>query len=206
MIGSIEQAIIDRLAALNASGALGYTLRQIRTYGGELRDQASRAGIKDVPAVWLAFDGGRFDQSTTAWDRLSARFVLLAAAQSLRNEQAARHGVAGGETGAYQIITDMAGILAGYRPGGNGVGLIVPGDIQPLSVEESRNGRLAIYGLTFTVPFQNRRIAPEVDLTDQDSILNIIHTNWDLPPTGNVGPILPDDENADAISHLTGEN
>lgn len=207
MIGVIEQHVIARIKALNEAGALGYRLRQVKTYGGELYDQASRAAIKDVPAVWLAYNGGPFDQHTNAFDRHNARFVLLVATQNLRNEQAARHG-AQGDVGVYQILFDMAGILAGWRPGpaDSGIGPIIPQNVEPLSVEDSRNGRLAVYGLPFTVTFPNARIAPEVgleiDLDDPDARLKIIHTNWDLPPTGNVGPALPDDENADATSHI----
>lgn len=203
MIGTIEQAIITRLMALSASGALGYSLRQIKTYGGELKDQSARAKIADFPSLWLAFEGGRFDQPMNASDRSTLRFVLLVGTRNLRNEQAARHGGAAGEVGAYQILMDMAGLLAGYRPA-EGVGPITLGDIQPLSVEESGNGRIAVYGLTFSLSYNNPRLAPEVDLTNQDALLKSIHTNWDLPPTGNVGPVLPDDANADQTSHVTG--
>lgn len=204
MIGTIEQAIIDHIQALNASGALGYKLRQVKTYGGELRDQAARAGIKDVPAVWLAFDRGTFDQHTSGFDRLNARFVLLVGTQNLRNEQAARHG-ASGDVGAYQIALDMAGILGGFKPGpaDSSISSIEPQGIEPVSVEDSRNGRLAVYGIPFTVKFLNARITPGVDVTNP---LRIVHTNWDLPPIGNVGPSLPDDENADATSHVTGDD
>lgn len=30
----------------------------------------------------------------------------------------------------------------------------------------------------------------------------IFHANWDIPPIGNVGPEIPDDDNADATDHV----
>lgn len=201
MIGTIENAIIDKIKGLSDSGALGYKLRQVKTYGGEARDQKARALIKDFPALWLAFDGADVDQETSGFDRFRARFVLLGATENLRNEKSARHG-GNGDVGVYQIMTDMAGILAGHSPDNDAIGKITIERIRPLSVEDERNGRLAVYGLFFYVPFQNKRITPGVDL---DNPLEIIHTNWDLAPNGEVGPDLPDDENANATSHVTGD-
>ena len=97
----------------------------------------------------------------------------------------------------------MVSVLAGTRPGKlDGVEAIDNMAIKPLSVDESRNGRFAVYGIPFSVNFQIAKSSPLEDLTNP---LEIIHTNWDLPPNGEVGPDLPDDEKADATSHITGE-
>lgn len=200
MIGTVEQSIITRLTALSDSGALGYKFRQVKTYGGEAKDEQTRARISAIPAAWLAFDGAdKPDRYSGKLYRL-LRFWLLIATQNLRNEQAARHG-AEGEVGAYQIVTDMDGILSGWTPEG-ACKAIETGRIMPLSVEEKGNGLLAVYGLELFVPVFVPRQMPELDLTNP---LETIHIDWDIPPTGNVGPDLPDDENADAISHIQGD-
>jgi phage gp37-like protein len=198
MIGTIENSIIGRISGVSESGALGYRFRQIKTYGGELRDQQARAGIKDVPAAWLAFDGADTvaGKTTNAYTHMLGRFVLLIAVENLRNEQAARHG-AHGDVGAYQIAVDMAGLLAGWPPAE--AGRIHNIRISPVSVDDTRNGRLAVYAISFSCEFPVVCINPDVDL---ENPLNIVHTNWDLPPSGNVGPDLPDDEHSDAISHI----
>lgn len=200
MIGTIEQAIIDRLKEISDSGALGYKLREVGSYGGQAKDQKSRASIKDFPAVWVTFTNAPTDQETNSYDRFQAEFALICATENLRNEKAARHGD-GQSVGAYQLVMDMAGILGRWSPV-DGCGTIKINRVTPLSVDEGRNGLLAVYGLTFTISFQNKRLNPGVDF---ENPLTAIHTNWDLPPNGNVGPDLPDDENADATSHVTGD-
>ncbi|MBK67920.1 MAG: hypothetical protein CMP22_07290 [Rickettsiales bacterium] len=202
MIGQIENEIVKYINTLNDAGVLGYKIRVIKTYSGELRSQKDRAGLKDFPAIWLAFDGAAPVHETSSYIKLKARFMLLVAAENLRNEKAARHGAAG-DVGAYQLCEDMMGVLHGKTPGSlECVGKIDRMSIRPLSVDDTRNGRLAIYGLPFEIDFQVKKSSPEND--DQNQ-LSAIHTNWDLPPNYDVGPDLPDDENADATSHITGE-
>lgn len=202
MIGHIETAIIDKLEDISKSGALGYKFRQIKSYGGELRDQQSRAKIRDFPAAWLAYDGSTLKSKTNAYDQFTARFVLLVATENLRNEKATRHGQ-GKDAGVYQIFQDMAGILGGFKPTGLPTASAISVDsIVPVSNESTQNGNIAVYAIALSLTYQNARISPDVDLTNP---LEAIHTNWDLPPNGEVGPELPDDENADATSHLTGE-
>jgi len=202
MIGAIEDAIIDRLDTLNEAGVLGYRLRQIKTYGGELRSKKARAEIKDFPAVWLAFSKATTVQETNSYAKLRGQWAFLLATENLRNEKAARHGAAG-DVGAYQIAVDLVSIFAGKKPGDlEGVEAIKDIKIDPVSVDDSRNGRLAVYAIPFSCDFQIQKTSPELDLTNP---LEIIHTNWDLPPVGGVGSELPDDKNADATSHVTGD-
>ena len=202
MIGPIEDAIIARIKFLSDSGALGYQLREIKTYGGELRSQQDRAKIVDFPAVWLAFDGASENQAMNGYTRFQANFVLLVGTRNLRNEKAARHGAAGA-VGAYQIATDLVGVFAGKKLEGlEGVENVRNLRIQPVSVEDKKNGRVAVYAISFAINFKVQHVSPDVSV---ENALTAIHTNWDLPPNGEVGESLPDDENADATSHVTGD-
>lgn len=202
MIGSIENEIIENIKSINELDALGYKIRQIKTYGGELATRKDRAKIKDFPAVWIANDGANPAQIMNANTMYKGVFVALCATRNLRNEQAARHGVAG-DVGVYQLAIDIAGILGGLRfENLDKVGKLELSSIKPVSVDDSENGRIAVYAVNFMVNFNVDHITPSIDKTNP---LKIIHTNWDLPPNGGVGPDLPDDENADATSHLTGE-
>ncbi|MDP7142688.1 MAG: DUF1834 family protein [Alphaproteobacteria bacterium] len=210
MIGTIENALIARLDRINDAGALGYNLRQIKSYSGELRSQAERARMKDFPAAWLAFDGADPVQDLNGFVKMRGRWTWLVATENFRNEKASRHG-AGGDVGVYQIGTDLISIFAGKKPAEleDGAEVLVAGaeavknmSIRPVSVDDSRNGRLAIYAVPLTCDFQIKKTTPDVDLTNP---LEVIHANWDLPPTGEVGPDLPDDDSADATSHITGD-
>lgn len=202
MIGTIEQSIIDYLQRINDSGALGYRLRQIKSYGGELKDQAARAKIKDYPALWIAYNGSpKPTQRHGTHNVRINNFVILIATKSLRNESMARLGGAG-EVGAYQMIADIEGILAGFKPEGAMTGIEI-GSITPLSVEDKGNQMAAVYGMNLSVNHGAQRTFHEVDLTNP---LQEIHTNWDLPPIKTVGETLPDDENADATTHITGDS
>lgn len=210
MIGTIENALVDRLARINEAATLGYRLRQIKSYSGELRSQAERARIKDFPAAWLAFDGADNVQEISSFIKLRGRWMWLVAAENLRNEKASRHGD-GDAAGAYQIATDIISVFSGHIPASlsgmtetpvDGANAIKNMSIRPVSIDESRNGRLAIYAVPFICDFMIAKTSPDVDLTNP---LAAIHTNWDLPPNGEVGPDLPDDENADATSHITGD-
>lgn len=203
MIGTIEDKIIAHIKMLSDGDHLGYKLKQIATYSGELRNQAARDNIKTYPSVWLAFNRAPITRRLNQYDTFNAQFALLIATKNLRNEEASRHGGGDGEVGAYQISTDLAGVFSGLNfKELEGTQSFEVGGITPISVDARRNGNLAIYSVDLTVPFNNSRISPEID---QNNPLETIHTNWDLPPVGNVGPSLPDDENADANSTVTGD-
>ncbi|MAI62412.1 MAG: hypothetical protein CBB87_08045 [Micavibrio sp. TMED27] len=202
MIGAIENDIIARVKAISESGALGYSFRQVKTYSGELRHKASRAKLKNFPSFLLAFDRLETQRSLNNQTICRARFAIFIAVQNERNEKATRHGD-GKEVGAYQIAIDMLAMFTRYLPDVEGCSAIENMSIQPISIDEESNRKLAVFMLPFQIEFPVKLISPDVDLTNP---LEAIHTNWDTPPIGEVGlDGLPDDENAQLTSHVTGD-
>lgn len=196
MIGAIENAMIVRLTAAQDSGALGYRLKKITTYGGEFAEGIT-AAAKGFPMILIAFSGGGLQKAFTTEFVYSAKFTVIVAAQNLRNEQAARHG-AEGKVGSYQIVEDVLALLAGQDLGLD-IDALKPGNIQILANDKSDGFLASLYGMEFTTSFSVGVAEPVPALDDFETF----HANWDVPIHGNVTPPLPSDEDADATDHVT---
>lgn len=202
MIGEIENAIIARLQEINNSGNLGYKLKDIKSYAGDSNDDPVKAARK-FPAVWIIYRKSvKGNASTAAFIPYTAHFSLICAAKSLRNERKSRYGDDDGSVGACQIAEDCASILHFYKPDQGNIKNIVAGNIDPLFADKKDKALASIFALDLQVEY---RFTPDKFEIDSGNPLEAIHTNWDLPPNGEVGAALPDDENADATSHVTGD-
>lgn len=204
MIGEIENAILERLKTVNASGALGYKIKTIASYAGDASDDPVQA-TRDYPAIWIIYKKsvkGAVDIPSHI--PYTAQFYIICAAKSLRNERVARYGNDdSGEVGACQIAEDCASILHFFKPPNiEGAKQCIAGDIDPLFADKKGKSLAAIYALDLSVGYQFK---PDKFVIDSANPLQAVHTNWDLPPNGEVGATLPDDENADATSHVTGD-
>lgn len=179
MIGAIEQAILDRLTA--ASAVLGYSLRRIATYGGELQNLT--AAVNDFPAVWTVYTGEDAPvRLGPAVLKRRLKIEAIVAVKSARNEKAARHGVTG-EAGSYQVVDDLIALLTDFVPAGiAGAGRIEAGEIR--SIEQAK--AMSLYGLTLFVPvtFTLTGAGTAVDLS-------LIHLDWDVPGGETVAAPLP---------------
>lgn len=198
MIGAIENAMIEAVESAQNNGALGYTLKKIDTYGGDLSDDINHV-IRNFPAVWFIFIGAQKNRSVGrgAFEYI-LRFNAIVAASSLRNEKISRHGT-DGEVGSYQIMEDIIYILAG-KSHGLDISELEPGQITPLVNERSNQHLASIYGIEFTT----RAVIDTGLISDSLDDLEIFHSNWDVPVLGNVGEEgIPDDDNADATDHIT---
>lgn len=178
MIGAIEQAIVDRIAAASAAGALGYSLRAVASYGGEL--DAVAGTVRDNPAVWAVYAGERAPEQLgpTAWRR-EATFTVFVTVQNRRNDGAQRLGD-GARPGTYQLLADCFGLLAGQSLGLDMEGLR-PGAVRSLQQDVERS----VYAIEFTARFVSEMAADEL------SDFAHFHADWDVPPHGNVTPPLP---------------
>lgn len=200
MIGEIENAIIERIKDIHNSGVLGYGLESIKSYAGDAGDKPKRA-TRDYPAVWTIYLNSSKNKDHPSFINYTAHFYVVCAAQSLRNEKDSRYG-GNGKVGAAQIAEDCISMLHGFTPDIGNVKKINCGDIDPLSVDKDDKSLASIYALKIDVPYT---FTPDKFNIDDGVPLEKIHTNWDLPPNGEVGETLPDDENADATSHITGD-
>jgi len=190
MIGAIEQAIIDRIAAANgAAGALGYELRKIASYGNEL-DSGIKSLVRQFPACWIVFGGAPKPrrQAGDIW-LYEPVFSVIVAAKNRRNEEAARRGV-GAKPGSYQICEDIAGLLVGQD-----LGLAIE-RIQPGAIRSVLNGAVqgadaSIYALEIHTSYESEKAAP----TENIGSFTTFHVDYDLPPIGNVVAPPPAAEN-----------
>ena len=192
MIGAIEKGIVDRIKAANGpSQALGYSLRCIASYGNELDDDINKV-IKQFPAVWVVYQGEPRPKEATAgrWIHAPA-FAIVCCAKSLRNEKASRRG-AGGEIGSYQIFQDVRALLTGQTLGLE-ISPIEPGEVRPIVNAKTRDKNASIYVQTVHTGYESNQPADAATLDD----FATFHSDWDIPPHGNVTPPLPADE-ADA--------
>ncbi len=198
MIGAIENAMIARIRAAQDSGVLGYELRRVTTYAGDL-SEGLKSVVRTLPAVWVVFSGA---QTQRVFQRsvfeVTATFSAIVAANSLRNEREARQG-AGGAPGAYQIVEDVVALLAGKNLGLQTVKPLSLERIEALYNDRSDQTLAAIYGITLSTGWSIECGEDGSSLDDFETF----HVNWDIPAHGNVGPGLPDDAHADATDTLT---
>lgn len=198
MIGQIEQAMIDRIEAFSKDPAepLGYRLKKVASYAGEFSDNNIRQVIRDVPAVWVMFDGARASTNTERRVKFEARFGVFVATGSLRSEKEGRHG--GGQTvGAYTILGHVIEILNGQQLGLQ-IDKLKAGEIRFIFGDQSDNQLASIYAITFTTAFE----LESLDDLGEMGEFKIFHPNWDIPIHGNVEKTLPADETADATDHV----
>ena len=118
-LGTIEQAIKDVLAKQVQSRAWDW-IREIKTYGGEFDDDISTI-VNHFPAIWVAFVGsGTPKKSSHNKTEYPITFVVLVGAQSVRNEEARRHG-AGSDIGTFAMLHHVQNLLIGNDLSSEGV-------------------------------------------------------------------------------------
>ena len=184
MIGTIEQAIIDKIKAATsgATPALGYTLPTVQSYGGELEGPATEIA-KRFPATLVMFAGivNAEHIGGEAW-KYTARFAVIVGNKDRRNNTAARHGVGAGDAGSYQMVIDMLRLLIGSDLGLE-IEALTPGRVVALANAKT----VSIYSAEVETSFIVEHLAADSDL-DTFATLNI---DWDIPPFGNVSTELP---------------
>ena len=118
-LGTIEQAIKDVLAKQVQSRAWDW-IREIKTYGGEFDDDISTI-VNHFPAIWVAFVGSGTPKKTSHnKTEYPVTFVVLVGAQSVRNEEARRHG-AGSDIGTFAMLHQVQNLLIGNDLSSEGV-------------------------------------------------------------------------------------
>ena len=118
-LGTIEQAIKDVLAKQVQSRAWDW-IREIKTYGGEFDDDISTI-VNHFPAIWVAFVGSGTPKKTSHnKTEYPITFVVLVGAQSVRNEEARRHG-AGSDIGTFAMLHHVQNLLIGNDLSSEGV-------------------------------------------------------------------------------------
>lgn len=188
MIGAIENAMIRVPLDAGKNGILGYEYRTAETYPADWDEYFKEKTNWRAPAIWAVFAGATGMSLLGSGDIMveGAQFGLVVAAESLRNEEASRHGhtAENGKLtpGSYQLALDALRLLSG-----NPLGL----DIQALQPKALRlvrpsalmlERRASLIALQFETSFILSPLDPSADLGDFERL----HLDWDLPPFGGV--------------------
>lgn len=191
-IAEVETGILARLKAAGEADVLGYRYRTLESYPEEF-DTYLREQIKGdaFPAAWVIFGGWRQPEDAGSSVQCPAVFMLVVAAENLRNEKAQRHGVAtdkGLEVGSYQLVRDAAALLHGQDLGLD-ISALELGpcrSIRPTAAIQQR--KVSMFALEFAtrLPIDVTGFATS-DLAD----FSTFNADWDLPPFGNVATELP---------------
>jgi phage gp37-like protein len=206
MIGQVENAMLARIAAASASGAVGYTYRTLETWPKTFDEYLSARQIQ-FPACWAAFGGShRTERIARGRWRVHSTFALVVAAENLRNEQSRRQGGSPSEPGSYQLAEDAMTIL-GDQMLGLDIDEFEPTSVLPVDTADIPKLRqLSIYAVTFATALYYDTAPVVSDIAD----FVTFHANWDPAPFGHVdadpatpGVQIPDDAHAVGTDHIT---
>lgn len=183
MIAQIEQAIIEKINAAR----LGYALH-VASYSGEFEDDDARRAIARFPAAWVSFLSEAPADRGASKTVYRARFAVMLAARSLRNERAQRHGTQAGDVGLYQIMADVCATLDHEALALDAV----TSRLTRARASLLRNGyatreRVAVAVTEWTVDY----LTPTRPATKAYAPFRRVHVAWDFPPHGNIGDGMP---------------
>jgi phage gp37-like protein len=112
MLAAVETAIIAAIT----TAQLAWRPATVASYGGEWDDDLAIV-IRKMPGVWIAYGGGPLKRLAKNRYQRAATIAVMVGNRNIRAEAATRHGTTaqGGkllEVGTYQMLHDIAGLLA----------------------------------------------------------------------------------------------
>ena len=189
VFAQVELAIQERLRAASKQNVLGYALRAVDGLPVDIDDRLGEY-VNDFPAAWTVFGGWTVrTERSSGGSEGEARYSVICAAQSLRNEGAARFG-AGGEVGTYQMVADVVALLLG-----NDLGL----DISPLTLGACQSlysgavqGKLkvSLFGVSFTTRMTIEAAPADVLQPHPLTDFTTFNAGWLAPAAGDDTPRL----------------
>lgn len=190
MIGELEDAIVDRIKAAQASCLWPYKLLTVETYGGQI-DENTQSTFR-FPAAFVAFT--RMKKLGAIGERVRqvvVHLVLYVAARNPRNERATRHGDMH-EPGSFQIAEDLIALLENQRLGMPMHQPLTHTEIETLFVARKSDGANAesILAISFECQFSWQAALPEC--------ANVTGDDW--LKTGQTFYLKPGDDVADAAA------
>lgn len=206
MIAQFELAALSLLAWAGqpiggGDSFLGYKYQILESYPEDWGEyfEDDKLAVR-APAAWITFDGfTEGEEQSGGSDRFKASFWLVVAAKNLRNETATRHG-GSGEPGSYQLILDAVALFSGQMLGLDIDRIKVPQVREVARTAGMRKRKLSLYALRLETAMT---IEPLSIDGGNLAPFETFHANWDIPAFGGIGPVLPDDADADATDNLT---
>ncbi|VUX47857.1 conserved hypothetical protein [Candidatus Defluviicoccus seviourii] len=187
MISAIEQAILARVAAGNAAGRAGASLRTVASFAGSgagaLNDLAQLKA--QFPAVWL-FYAGEPKPARLADDayRHEPVFTVVVAVEQRRGEPAGRLGGGVADAGAYDILEAVRALLIG-QTFGLAIDPLAPGRVTPVLTRDN----MTVYAHDFHTTYESTA-ERDADVAALDE-LGLVHIDYDVPAGVAAAPPLP---------------
>ncbi len=194
-LGAIEAAMIETIKA----ASLGYRLKTIEAYSGQLQDDEFARVVTGFPCALVAWTGEwKAPEPRQGGQMIFPRLTLIVGARNMRNAALARQAATADQVGAGQILADLRTLFSRSK-----LGLMID-PLQPTAAEalfigagKERNAVvLAIDWLTgFFEPAARVGTRPDGEFLKA-------HLQWDIPPLTDREPdaALPvDDADMEAI-------
>lgn len=174
----IEQAIKDEMAD-QIKNKVWPWIREIKTYGGEFDDDLTSV-INHFPAIWVSFvSSGTPKKTSYNKTEYPITFVVLVGAQSVRNEEARRHG-AGSDIGTFSMLDLVQRLLIGNdlsSQGIDGLASLELGKTKTIFNTKARSQSLSVLSQEFTT--QYTIVASSRDREEQATEETIERINFD---------------------------
>lgn len=189
VFAAVELAIQERLSAASKQGVLGYRLKAVDSLPVDI-DERLNEYVNAFPAAWTVFGGWTVrTERSSGGAEVEARYSVICAAQSLRNEGAARFG-AGSEVGTYQMVHDVVALILG-----NDLGL----EISPMTLGPCQSlysgpvqGKLkaSLFGVSFTTRMTIEAAPADVLQPHPLTDFTTFNAGWLAPGAGEDTPPL----------------
>lgn len=202
---AIELAMMELLreaSKANVEGGaplLGYRLRQVESYTGQLSGGPKRLAeaVREVPAVWVAFERAAPDPSSGLW---VGTYSVVCISRNARSDRAARHGAGAGEVGVYQVGKDVVALLEELTFGQEHVTASECVSIDAPYNAEFENTRAAIMLLSFQMSWDSDGFTGSAGDSPQFPVpergvgrFAKFNVDWDVPPFTAPKPAIPVD-------------
>ena len=187
----IEQALKDEMAD-QIKNKVWPWVREINTYGGEFDDDLTSV-INHFPAIWVSFvSSGTPTKVSYNKTEYPITFVVLVGAQSVRNEEARRHG-AGSDIGTFSMLDLVQRLLIGNdlsSQGIKGLASLELGKTKTIFNTKVRSQSLSVLSQEFTT--QYTIIASNRDREEQETETTIERINFDYVFEQHEEPVASD--------------
>lgn len=167
MLAEIEDAIIDRCREL-----VGAHVNEITDLPGNWDDQTLKAARRSVPGIYIAWSGGRGENSSRA--ALTSRYAIYVVTGQASGERTRRRG-SNRQVGAYEILEQIVPGLHGMAVGGVGSLRLV--QVDNLYSDRADQQGVVIYGAVFEVKSMFPAPRDTAELAD----FEIFHTTSKVP-------------------------
>lgn len=152
MIGTIEAAIVERIASAAKAGLLGYPLKTVDSYDDEFNTKDLGTIANLLPGAWVVFQGeDQLEERGNGVWNMRATFSVIVGARNQRNKAAQRHGGLG-DVGSYQIARDVRQLLANQTLGLE-IGALAPYRTRPFPVARAANLAVSFVACEFRTEY-----------------------------------------------------